>query len=91
MFKVLNFKVSISNHVFFLDNKTSISSQYLRNGTSSRNVDIINATKQTKKDPETVKKREELAKRIADTKKKLETVCLFIYLLIFCQKYIYFH
>ncbi|KRT85576.1 WD40 domain-containing protein, partial [Oryctes borbonicus] len=61
-------------------NKSSISSQYhttRTNGTSSgilRNISVINAARQTKNDPDTIKKREELSKMIADTKKKLATV-----------------
>lgn len=63
---------------FFID-KSSISAQYLRNGSSSsRNVEIINATRLMKNDSETAKKREELRKRIADTKKKLENVSFLV-------------
>lgn len=54
--------------------KSSISSQFLTRGGASRNVAVINAVKQTKNDPEAIKKREELSKRIADTKKKLQSV-----------------
>lgn len=54
-------------------NKTSISSKFLtRSG--DRNVEAINALKQTKSDPDAMKKRLELNKRIAETKKKLESV-----------------
>lgn len=56
-------------------NKTSISSQFLTRG-GNRNVAVINAVKLTKNDPEAIKKREELSKRIADTKKKLQSVSL---------------
>ncbi|KAK9754180.1 hypothetical protein QE152_g1547 [Popillia japonica] len=61
-------------------NKSSISSQYhttRTNGTpsmNSRNMSVINAARQTKNDPDTIKRREELSKMIADTKKKLATV-----------------
>lgn len=60
-----------------VNNKTSISSQFLTRG-GNRNVAVINAIKQTKNDPEAIKKREELSKRIADTKKKLQSVCYFL-------------
>ncbi|XP_071057236.1 WD repeat-containing protein 62 isoform X2 [Onthophagus taurus] len=59
-------------------NKSSISSQYhTRLGattTQLRNINVINATRQAKNDPDTLKKREELSKMIADTKKKLANV-----------------
>ncbi|KAI4454792.1 wd repeat domain 62 isoform g [Holotrichia oblita] len=61
-------------------NKSSISSQYhttRTNGTPSangRNLSVINAARQTKNDPDTIKRREELSKMIADTKKKLANV-----------------
>ncbi|XP_025834885.1 WD repeat-containing protein 62 isoform X3 [Agrilus planipennis] len=58
-------------------NKASISSQYLGRGgnsTGMKNMMVINATRKTKNDVEAVKKREELAKRIADTRKKLQSV-----------------
>ncbi|KAL3271989.1 hypothetical protein HHI36_022458 [Cryptolaemus montrouzieri] len=54
-------------------NKTTISSKFLTRS-SERNSDAINAVKQTKSDPETLKVRQELNKRIAETKKKLESV-----------------
>ncbi|VEN46369.1 unnamed protein product [Callosobruchus maculatus] len=54
-------------------NKSSISSKFLtRSG--ERNLEAINAVKQTKSDPDAIKKRQELNKRIAETKKKLESV-----------------
>ncbi|CAH0549034.1 unnamed protein product, partial [Brassicogethes aeneus] len=53
-------------------NKTSISSKFLRTG--ERNVEAINAVKMTKNDPDAMRTRQELHKRIADTKKKLESV-----------------
>lgn len=67
----------------FVVNKSSISSQYhttRTNGTplTPRNLSVINAAKQTKNDPDTLKKREELSKIIADTKKKLATVSYYI-------------
>lgn len=37
-------------------------------------MEAINALKQTKSDPDAMKKRLELNKRIAETKKKLESV-----------------
>ncbi|KAK4878078.1 hypothetical protein RN001_010584 [Aquatica leii] len=55
----------------------SISSQYLTrtNGSlSTRNMAVIHAAKQTKFDSDATKKREELAKRIAMTRKKLQSV-----------------
>lgn len=55
-----------------IPNKSSISSQFLTR--STRNAAVINAVKQTKNDVEAIKKREELNKRIADTKKKLQSV-----------------
>ncbi|XP_045468503.1 mitogen-activated protein kinase-binding protein 1 isoform X4 [Harmonia axyridis] len=53
--------------------KTSISSKFLTRSVE-RNSDAINAVKQAKTDPETMKVRQELHKRIAETKKKLESV-----------------
>ncbi|XP_076254488.1 WD repeat domain 62 isoform X4 [Rhynchophorus ferrugineus] len=53
-------------------NKSSFSSKFLTNG--NRNIEAINAVKQTKLDPEAIRKRQELNKRIAETKKKLESV-----------------
>ncbi|XP_044261628.1 mitogen-activated protein kinase-binding protein 1 isoform X1 [Tribolium madens] len=52
--------------------KTSISSKFLRS--SEINMAAINAVKLTKSDPETALKRQLLNKRIAETKKKLESV-----------------
>jgi hypothetical protein len=48
-----------------------------------RNVAVINAAKQTRVDSETSKKREELLRRIEETRRKLQSVsfklvCLFI-------------
>lgn len=54
-------------------NKSSISSQFLTRS-ANRNLGVINAVKQTRNDPEAIRKREELNKRIADTKKKLQSV-----------------
>nr|CAI5844427.1 unnamed protein product [Callosobruchus analis] len=54
-------------------NKSSISSKFLTR-TGERNLEAINAVKQTKCDPDAIKKRQELNKRIAETKKKLESV-----------------
>ncbi|ENN73251.1 hypothetical protein YQE_10147, partial [Dendroctonus ponderosae] len=54
-------------------NKSSFSSKFITNS-SSRNLEAIKAVKQTKSDPEVAKKRQELNKRIAETKKKLESV-----------------
>lgn len=39
-----------------------------------RNVAVINAAKQIKTDPEATKKREELNKRIEETRRKLQSV-----------------
>ncbi|EFA05055.2 WD repeat-containing protein 62-like Protein [Tribolium castaneum] len=52
--------------------KTTISSKFLRS--SEINMAAINAVKLTKSDPETALKRQLLNKRIAETKKKLESV-----------------
>lgn len=54
-------------------NKSSFSAKFLTNS-ANRNQEAINAVKQTKSDPEARKKREELSKRIAEAKKKLESV-----------------
>ncbi|KAL1501244.1 hypothetical protein ABEB36_006606 [Hypothenemus hampei] len=54
-------------------NKTSFSSKFLTGG-ATRNLEAIKAVKQTKSDPEVMKKRQELSKRIAEAKKKLESV-----------------
>lgn len=64
---------------FILVNKTSISSQFLTRG-GNRNVAVISAVQKTKNDPEAIKKREELSKRIADTKKKLQSVSTLFYI-----------
>lgn len=53
--------------------KTSISSKFLTRSTDI-NMAAINAVKQTKSDPEAAMKRQMLNKRIAETKKKLESV-----------------
>lgn len=59
--------------LFVSANKSSISAKFLtRSG--DRNKDAIEAVKQAKTDPDTMKKRQELSKRIAETKKKLESV-----------------
>ncbi|XP_031332032.1 mitogen-activated protein kinase-binding protein 1 isoform X3 [Photinus pyralis] len=56
-------------------NKSSISSQYLTRANSvCRNQAVISAAKQTKRDSDASRKREELAKRIAATRKKLQSV-----------------
>ncbi|KAK5638850.1 hypothetical protein RI129_013145 [Pyrocoelia pectoralis] len=56
-------------------NKSSISSQYLTRANSGfRNMAVISATKQIKLDSDASGKREELAKRIAATRKKLQSV-----------------
>lgn len=57
-------------------NKSSFSAKFLTNS-ANRNQEAINAVKQTKSDPEARKKREELSKRIAEAKKKLESVSWF--------------
>jgi hypothetical protein len=53
--------------------KTSISSKFLTRATDI-NMAAINAVKQTKSDPEAALKRQLLNKKIAETKKKLESV-----------------
>lgn len=53
-------------------NKSSFSSKFLTNS-GNKNIEAINAVKMTKSDPEAIKKRQELNKRIAETKKKLES------------------
>lgn len=63
-------------------NKSSFSAKFLTNS-ANRNQEAINAVKQTKSDPEARKKREELSKRIAEAKKKLESVSLFSVLLYY--------
>lgn len=64
--------------MFFAANKSSISAKFLtRSG--DRNKDAIEAVKQTKTDPDALKKRQELNKRIAETKKKLESVSIFLF------------
>ncbi|XP_017782013.1 PREDICTED: WD repeat-containing protein 62 isoform X2 [Nicrophorus vespilloides] len=58
-------------------NKSSISSKYhtrTSNTPKIRNIAVVNAMKQTKNDSDTLKKREELHKRIAETKKKLQSI-----------------
>ncbi|XP_049824929.1 mitogen-activated protein kinase-binding protein 1 isoform X3 [Aethina tumida] len=64
-------QTSATNHSP-LGGKTSISSKFLRTG--DRNMDVINAVQKTKSDPEAARKRQELNQRIAETKKKLESV-----------------
>ncbi|XP_072381672.1 mitogen-activated protein kinase-binding protein 1 isoform X9 [Diabrotica undecimpunctata] len=54
-------------------NKSSISSKFLTKS-SERNQEAINALKQTKNDPDAIRKRQELNKRVAETRKKLESV-----------------
>ncbi|CAG9861239.1 unnamed protein product [Phyllotreta striolata] len=54
-------------------NKTSISSKFLTK-TNERNQEAINAVKQTKNDPDALRRRQELSKRVAETRKKLESV-----------------
>ncbi|CAG2054812.1 unnamed protein product, partial [Timema podura] len=44
------------------------------NDTAARNVAVINATKQTRSDNETSSKREELQRRIEETRRKLQSV-----------------
>nr|CAI5844434.1 unnamed protein product [Callosobruchus analis] len=63
----------MENEVRTPTNKSSISSKFLTR-TGERNLEAINAVKQTKCDPDAIKKRQELNKRIAETKKKLESV-----------------
>lgn len=66
-------------------NKHSISSQHHRNSTTPiqlRNVAVINAAKQLKTDPEATKKREELNQRIEETRRKLQSVSLPIFIYI---------
>ncbi|CAH1107789.1 unnamed protein product, partial [Psylliodes chrysocephalus] len=54
-------------------NKTSISSKFLTKS-NERNIEAINAVKQTKNDPDAMRRRQELSKRVAETRKKLESV-----------------
>lgn len=73
----LPIKYETFNNSSFVANKSSISAQYLTrtNGSlSTRNIAVINAAKQTRTDPDAAKKREELNKRIAATRKKLQSV-----------------
>lgn len=53
----------------------TISSKFLTR-TTDHNAAAINAVKQTKSDPEAMKKRQLLNRRIAETKKKLESVSI---------------
>ncbi|KAF4524053.1 hypothetical protein B566_EDAN013207 [Ephemera danica] len=54
---------------------TSISSQFLtRSGVAPRNVALITAARQTRQDAESVRRREELQRRIEDTRRKLQSV-----------------
>lgn len=56
--------------------KKSISSQYHgRLSTTPRNTAVINAAWQSRTEPETSRKREELKKRIEETRRKLQSVC----------------
>lgn len=41
-------------------------------------MDVINAVQKTKSDPEAARKRQELNQRIAETKKKLESVSILV-------------
>ncbi|XP_056630117.1 mitogen-activated protein kinase-binding protein 1 isoform X3 [Diorhabda sublineata] len=63
----------MDNDVQTPSNKTSISSKFLTKS-SERNLEAINAVKQTKNDPDAIRKRQELSKRVAETRKKLESV-----------------
>ncbi|XP_066252026.1 uncharacterized protein Wdr62 isoform X1 [Euwallacea similis] len=53
-------------------NKSSFSAKFLTNS-ANRNLEAINAVRQTRNDPEAIKKREELSKVIAETKKKIQS------------------
>lgn len=66
----------------FVANKSSISAKFLTKS-GERNKEAINALKQTKTDPDALKKRQELNKRIAETRKKLESVSNIYFLICF--------
>lgn len=73
MMTSLIFRIKNVLDVSVLANKSSISSKFLTKS-NEKNQEAINAVKQTRNDPDTIKKRQELNKRIAETKKKLENV-----------------
>ena len=49
----------------------SLTSKFL---TKSSNADVISAVKATQRDPEAARKREELQRRIEETRRKLQSV-----------------
>ncbi|CAH1118398.1 unnamed protein product [Phaedon cochleariae] len=63
----------VENEVHTPSNKSSISSKFLTKS-GERNQEAINAVKQTKNDPDAIRKRQELNKRVADARKRLESV-----------------
>ncbi|XP_074041740.1 WD repeat domain 62 isoform X2 [Leptinotarsa decemlineata] len=63
----------MENEVQTPTNKSSISSKFLTQSVE-RNQEAIKAVKQTKNDPDAIRKRQELNKRVAETRKKLESV-----------------
>lgn len=50
------------------------------NGNKVRNAAVVNATKQARGDADVVKKREELQRRIEETRRKLQSVCIAIFI-----------
>jgi hypothetical protein len=58
---------------------TSISAQFhTRSSVPPHNVALITAAKQTRQDAESMRRREELQRRIEDTRRKLQSVCISI-------------
>ena len=53
---------------------TKTSSVTVTNGINS-NAEVISAVKATQRDPEAARKREELQRRIEETRRKLQSVC----------------
>ncbi len=62
-------------------NMSSLTSKFLTKTNS--NADMISALKATQRDPEAVRKREELQRRIEETRRKLQSVRIFKNLFIF--------
>lgn len=52
----------------------SLTSKFLTK--SNSNADVISAVKATQRDPESARKREELQRRIEETRRKLQSVCI---------------
>lgn len=52
----------------------SLTSKFLTK--SNSNSEVISAVKATQRDPEAARKREELQRRIEETRRKLQSVCI---------------